>query len=180
MKQLPPRHGDPLLRFDHLLAVLDLSIALGSSRPARLLYQLRRMLKTPLASMVSASSATRALPASRATRLGERKMPLPMIKPTMSAADAPIPRRRGSVPRCSRRSAAPRPSLAADTIDQTCSWFSRVSERVANDSSLSKRTVEVVTEIRWDESAGLQAGCDKLPVTTRSRRNRKGDRRGGV
>src|SRR5215469_11289329 len=31
-------------------------------------------------------------------------------------------------------------------------------------------------ESRWDENAGLQAGCDKLPVTTRSRRNRKGDR----
>ena len=25
--------------------------------------------------------------------------------------------------------------------------------------------------IRWDENAGLQAGCDKLPVITRSRRN---------
>src|SRR5215469_18319827 len=30
-----------------------------------------------------------------------------------------------------------------------------------------------VGETRWDENAGLQAGCDKLPVTTRSRRNKQ-------
>src|ERR1700683_300156 len=34
----------------------------------------------------------------------------------------------------------------------------------------------VTVVIRWDENAGLQAGCDKLPVITRSRRNTKGDR----
>jgi len=39
MKQLPPRHSDPPLRFYQ-------SMAFGSSRPARLLYQSRRMLKT--------------------------------------------------------------------------------------------------------------------------------------
>jgi len=43
------------------------------------------------------------------------------------------------------------------------------------------QTVQFTTSItadtiRWDENAGLQAGCDKLPVITRSRRNRKGDR----
>src|SRR5215469_11873692 len=37
-------------------------------------------------------------------------------------------------------------------------------------------TSELVGETRWDENAGLQAGCDKLPVITRSRRNTKGDR----
>src|SRR5215472_7146409 len=31
----------------------------------------------------------------------------------------------------------------------------------------------MVVEIRWDENAGLQAGCYKLPVTTRSRRNKR-------
>src|ERR1700728_3482487 len=37
-------------------------------------------------------------------------------------------------------------------------------------------TILVPAEIRWDENAGLQAGCDELPVITRSRRNTKGDR----
>src|SRR5215469_543018 len=47
MKQLPPRHRDPLCASITFSPCSSLSIAFGSSPSARLLYESRRMLKPP-------------------------------------------------------------------------------------------------------------------------------------